>query len=177
MVIRQATSVLLILMLALPGVPAVADCGCGGHTAVDGESLSADFEKSACCSETKTTSCCGSTPDDTESCCSIRPDASVAVGCCGKSGDACKCSDAPGGCQCGQNCQCGEASEPEEEPATPPSESESNNLASQIASDTLVVAVFDELVPNLQLTASSSQSDFDCYSSTERCIKLCRFLR
>ena len=177
MVIRQVTSLLLMLTLAWPGMPTVADCGCGGHPTVDGENHPTALDKSSCCSAAKSTSCCGSAEGEGESCCTIKPAASVAIGCCGKSGDACQCSDAPGGCQCGQNCQCGEVSEPAEEPTIPPSESESNNLVSQIISDTLVVAVFDGPIPDLRLAVSSLQTDFDCYSSTERCIKLCRFLR
>jgi hypothetical protein len=168
---RNLTSVLLVAMLSLPSIPVVADCGCGGHSSVDDRS-----DSTPCCQSTDSTSCCETEQRETKSCCASKP-TSVAVGCCGKSGDACQCSDSPDGCQCGLNCQCGDDSEPPaEEPTSPPSESESDNLVSQVESEALLVAVLDD-INLIGRSAVPSQSDFDCCSSTERCIKLCRFLR
>ena len=168
MVSQKITTALLMLMLVIPSIPAYSDCGCGGPPVIESNDKSAESALGA--------SCCSTKASETKTCCGGKSE-KAAVGCCGNSGDACKCSDAPCGCQCGDNCRCGEASEsPASEPITPPAESETNNLATQLISDSHAVATFDE-VSLAQRPVTSTRVEVDCYTSAERCSQLCRFLR
>ena len=193
MLARKYTTALLILVLCVPSVPLRADCGCGGQPAVTTGSTAM-----SCCSANETSCCDSSAPT------SVQPEppsvqnchdtldfeiesfsieeVSVSdspVGCCGKSGDACKCSNKPGGCQCGDNCRCGEDLVPTgSEPVAPPSDSDNEQTQlSQLSLLTCVVADFHASASSQRESLFATQSEFNCLTSAQRCSQLCRFLR
>ena len=177
MAIHKITAVLLILVLVLPSIPAHSDCGCGGMNGLGQLNKSSTPEPASCSS--KRESSCDSVQPVMRTCCGKQPaSAKASVGCCGQSGDDCRCSNASHPCQCGTACQCGEASESpiDDQPVVPASESDSTSLGIQFAINAALDPTCEDVVNQSQLWEPGSQGNAGCYSSTERCSKLCRFL-
>ena len=165
MQINRITAALLMLTLIAPTVPAYSDCGCGGnsHNADDSQTLDTIEVQAACCKPTPSDSCCSENV------------AEQPVGCCGNTGDACECSAS--GCQCGDDCRCVQATEPPfEEPRVPSSDSELTNVLTQLGHSLAGPHSFDTPISSLQ-TQLDTHVYIACFSSSERCSRLCRFLR
>ena len=176
MFIQHVTSVLLILLLALPSMPTDIDCGCGRRAPLVRDART-DAGEASHCSGCKNAASCGKTKTPATCCCDKQP-TEVARRCCGKSGEACENSAAERECRCGQDCRCGTASEaPAEEQTVPPAEAAGQNHLTQLIGSLIATAHFDETQISLRLQRIRPPFDVDCYSSAERCSQLCRFLR